>query len=138
MSPLLLDTSGWLLALAGEPDYAAALEEADPAIVPSLVLAEVDYHLRGRRRAMQRVLGEIAAGAYQLEALTIEDLARAATIDQKFSSLKLGLVDASIVALAERLDTRRLLTTDGDFASVRVGSRWNRALEFAVPLPIRR
>jgi hypothetical protein len=46
--PLLLDTGGWLYALAGEPGWAEALTLARPAIVPALVLAEVDWHLLGR------------------------------------------------------------------------------------------
>jgi hypothetical protein len=40
-------------------------------------------------------------------------------VDAKFEKLDLGLVDASIVALAERLGVSRVLTIDSDFAAVR-------------------
>src|SRR3954468_8692024 len=48
---LLLDTKAWILAIEGsENGYAEALATARPAIVPGLVLAEVDYWLKRRRR----------------------------------------------------------------------------------------
>ena len=137
-SALLLDTKAWILALEGnEERYADALAAARPAIVPGLVLAEVDYWLRSRRRVMHDVLRDIAGGAYQYEPPTVEDLDRAREIDAKFSRTGLGLVDASIAALGERLGVHRVLTTDSDFASVRVGKRWNVNFELAVAIPAR-
>jgi len=47
-------------------------------------------------------------------------------------------VDACIAALAERLGDYRVLTTDTEFVSVRVGPGWKRPLELAVPPPARR
>jgi len=38
------------------------------------------------------------------------------------------------VALAERLDVRRILTIDSDFAVVRMGKRWRKAFEVVVPV----
>ncbi len=136
--PLILDTGGWLCALAGDEGYAEALQAARPAIVPTLVLAEVDWHLRGRRSAMHRILREVEEGRYVLEAPDAKDLARAAQIDRKFASISLGLVDASVVALAERLAVYRVLTIDRDFTIVRVGRGYRRALTLAVPLPASR
>lgn len=133
-TPLLLDTGGWLRALTGDDGYAAALVAARPPIVPGLVLAELDWHLRTRRTEMHRVLDEIGAGAYVYETTTASDLARAREIDAKFKDLALGLVDASVAALAERLQIHRVLTTDRDFASIRIGRYWRTALELAVPL----
>jgi hypothetical protein len=136
--PLLLDTGGWLYALAGEDGYAQALEAARPAIVPTLVLPEVDWHLRAQRPAMQRLLREIEEGRYVLEAPDARDLARAGQIDRKFAELGLGLVDASVAALAERLGIYRVLTTDRDLTIVRVGRGYRRALILAAPLPKRK
>jgi predicted nucleic acid-binding protein len=130
---LLLDTGGWLLALAGVPAYAEALIDARPCVVPGLVLAEVDWHLRSKRAQMRRLMSDLAAGAYAYEPPTPSDLARAMQIDRKFGKLGLGLVDASIAALAERLGVYRVLTTDSDFAVLRVGTRWATALELVVP-----
>ncbi|MCI0572983.1 MAG: PIN domain-containing protein [Myxococcaceae bacterium] len=134
-SELILDTGGWLMALAGQEPYASALNEASRPIVPGLVLAEVDYHLRDRRREMRRLLEEVAAGEYAYEPPTLPDLERAREMDQKFGKLKLGLVDASIVALSERLGIHRVLTTDSAFVVVRFGPGWSRALELVVPPP---
>lgn len=134
-APLLLDTGGWLYALAGEAGYAEALQTARPAVVPSLVLAEVDFHLRRRRGDMKKLMREIERGAYIYEPASAADLSRAMQIDAKFAGLQLGLVDASIVALAERLRISRVLTIDSDFSVVRFGRSWRSALELAVPLP---
>jgi predicted nucleic acid-binding protein len=133
--PLILDTGGWLLALAGDEPYAAALEDAAPAYVPGLVLAEVDYHLRKRRKDMGRLLEEIRQGHYTYEAPSLSDLKRASEFDKKFTSVGLGLVDATVAALAERLTIHRILTTDSDFYAIRIGPRWNKALELVVPPP---
>jgi len=133
--PLILDTGGWLCALAGDEAYARALKEARPAIVPGLVLAEVDWHLRKRRADMGRLLKEVTQGAYAYEAVTLDDVARAAQVDKKFADLGVGIVDASIVALAERLGVRRILTIDADFSALRMGRRWSKAFELAVALP---
>lgn len=132
---LILDTGGWLLALAGVTPYALALREASRAFVPGLVLAEVDYHLRRRRPALRRILSDLDGGAYAYEPASLADLVRAVEIDRKFASLALGLVDASVAALAERLGVLRVLTADSDFIAVRVGARWDRALELVVPPP---
>ena len=134
----MLDTGGWLHALAGIEPYATALGQARPAVVPGLVLAEVDWHLRHHRSDMHRLLSEIAAGAYVYEPATAADIARAKEIDRKFHDLELGLVDASIAALAERLDVYDLLTTDRDFVAVRMGRGWRKAMALAVPLTGRR
>ena len=129
-----ISVEGLLWAPAGDEAYAKALKDARPAIVPSLVLAEVDWHLRKRREDMARLLKELTQGVYAYEAVTLEDVERAAQVDKKFADLGLGVVDASIVALAERLDVRRILTIDADFAAVRMGKRWRRAFELAVPI----
>lgn len=134
-APLLLDTGGWLHALAGDAPWADAVEEAGELVVPGLVLAEVDYHLRRQRRAMHRLVQDVAAGVYRYEPPTPEDLARARELDAKFKKLDLGLVDASVVALAERLGVVRVLTIDSDFAAVRFGDRYQLAFELACPLP---
>src|SRR3954467_5713792 len=138
-SALLLDTKGWMLADEGSDEpYAEALAAARPAIIPGLVLAEAAYWLQARRKVMHDLLRDIASGAYEYEPPTVEDLRRAREIDARFSGGRLGLVDASIAALGERLGVHRVLTTDSDFVPLRVGKRWNVSFELAVPLPVRR
>lgn len=82
---------------------------------------------------MWRLLERLETDGYVLEPLGSADLVRARQIDRKFSSVKLGLVDASIVALAERIGVDRVLTSDSDLAVVRYGPKWNRALRLVVP-----
>ena len=128
-SALILDTGGWLAALGGEEPHAEALEDATTLIVPGLVLAELDYFLRDQRRDMHRVLSELSSGTYSYEPPTAEDLVRARELDRKFASTDLGLVDATVAALAERLNVLRILTVDSDFSVVRIGKHYRQALE---------
>lgn len=137
--PLVADTGGLLRALArtpeGEasfPQYEAALRAASRVIVPGLVLAEVDYFLREDRRAMRRLVAEIfdPGTRYEYELPLPSDLARALVVDAKFKNLEMGLVDGTVVAVAERRQAYRILTTDRrDFGAVRVGPRFDRALD---------
>ena len=49
------------------------------------------------------------------------DIRNKAEIDRRYADLRLGLVDASLVALAEQLGVRRIATRDvRDFAAVRL------------------
>jgi len=116
-APALLCDTGALLDYlsARAPDHAAFREAIDSArarYVPGLVLAEVDYFLRNERKAMAVLMDDLARGAFTYAAPTLGTLARAMEIDQQYADLELGLVDASIVALAEELGIRRLATRD--------------------------
>ena len=80
---------------------------------------------------MRRLVAELLdpATTYELEALLPNDLVRALEIDAKFAQLRLGLVDGTVAAIAERRRIYRVLTTDRrDFVALRVGARWDRAL----------
>ena len=123
---LICDTSAILEYLVrGAPDhrsFRAAIDAARARYIPGLVLAEVDHFLRNERKAMRAFLADLAAGAFTYAAPTSDQLARAAEIDARFSDLELGLVDASIVVLAEDLDLRRIATRDvRHFSTVRLG-----------------
>lgn len=101
----------------------AALEhERDQIVIPSVVLGEIDYLLRVRlgSKALLQFLADLDAGAFVLEAVTSEDLNRCVVLLSKYADLDLGLCDASVVAVAERLGTNRILTVDErDFRAVR-------------------
>lgn len=47
-----------------------------------------------------------------IETVTLEDLGRSLEILQAYADLNIGLVDAAVVALAERLGISKLLTAD--------------------------
>ena len=137
--PLIADTGGLLQSLAHAadgrpsfPEYERALTSASLVIVPGLVLAEVDYFLRGNRPAMRKLVAEIfdPATRYEYEPPLPSDIARALELDAKFKSLDLGLVDGTVAATAERRQVYRILTTDRrDFSAIRLGPRLVRALE---------
>lgn len=116
---ILLDTSGLLAAIDGaQRDHEAAaraLRGAQPPLVLSpFVLAELDYLLATRVgvRAELALLGEVGRGAYQLAPFGASDVTAAAVVIDQYADVELGLADASIVVLADRHDTRDLLTLD--------------------------
>lgn len=137
--PIVADTGGLLRALArtrdGQasfPEYERILASASLIIVPGLILAEVDYFLRQNRVAMRKLVAEIfdPATRYEYELPLPSDIVRALELDARFAQLSLGLVDGTVVAVAERRHVYRVLTTDRrDFGAVRVGPRLTRALE---------
>jgi predicted nucleic acid-binding protein len=124
--PALLCDTGAILdyLVAGAPDHRAfrqAIEGARTRYVPGLVLAEVDYFLRERRPAMRAFMADLGAGAFTYAPPTASILARAMEIDRQYADLGLGLVDGSIVALAEELGITRLATRDvRHFGAVRL------------------
>jgi uncharacterized protein len=116
---ILLDTSGLLAAIdASQRDHsvaAAALRGAPaPRSLSPFVLAELDYLLTTRvsEAAAKRLLREVADGAYQLETFGADDVGAAIAVLDRYPGLALGLADASLVVLADRYDTRDILTLD--------------------------
>ena len=137
--PIIADTGGLLRALASTPegrpsfpDYEAILRAATLVIVPGLILAEVDYFLREQRPAMRKLVAEIfdPETRYDYEPPIPADIVRALELDARFKELKLGLVDGTVAAVAERRRVYRVLTTDRrDLGAIRVGPRLTLALE---------
>ncbi len=122
---LICDTGALLAYLVkGAPDHQRfrhAIDRARTRYVPGLVLAEVDYFLRDERPAMKAFMDDLARGAFTYAAPSLDQLARAMDIDWRYDDLGLGLVDASVVVLAEDLGIRRLATRDvRHFAAVRL------------------
>lgn len=115
--PALICDTGALLdyLVAAAPDHRAFREAIDGArarYVPGLVLAELDYFLRGQRVAMRAFMADLGRGAFTYAAPTPTHLERAMAVDRQYADLGLGLVDASVVALAEDLGVVRLATRD--------------------------
>lgn len=123
--PLLVDT-GVLYALADRRDawherVRRYLETTPQALLaPVTVLPEVAYLLRHRigAKAERAFVASIAKGEVAVEGLTVRDWARTEALMSVYDIL--GLVDASVVAIAERLKLSTLATTDRrDFTIVR-------------------
>ena len=83
-------------------------------VVPWAVLPEVDYLLGTRvgSRARMLFLQDVASGAFAVEWGGDRDLDRAAQLDSQYESLQIGLVDAAVMAVAERLRARAIATLD--------------------------
>ena len=96
--------------------------EGGDLVVPAAVSAEVDYLIRrrGSATAARAFLRDVAAGRFRVEGLTADEHGTAARLDEQYADLDLGLADLSVVILAHRFRTRRLLTFDErDFRAVK-------------------
>lgn len=116
---IVLDTSGLLAWIDSSQRRHAEVAHAmaaisGPYLLSPFVLAELDYLLATRvgGEAEQALLGEVARGAFQLEGFSSADVGQALAVVERYQNLGLGLADASLVVLAHRYRTRRVLTLD--------------------------
>jgi predicted nucleic acid-binding protein len=116
---LVLDT-GPLYAALDRDDAAHSacrrlLETAhEPLVVPSPVLVEVDYwiHERLHPGVLVALLDDIADGGYRVEDLKAEDYRRVRELCDRYADSDIGFVDASVVAIVERLNEPKVATLD--------------------------
>lgn len=114
---LVLDTSV-VLAAAHRKDRhhhrcRALIDEAEEQLVlPSPTLCEIDYWLRKRvgAGAMLAILDSIEDGAVVVADLVDEDYERVHEILDRYEQV--GFVDASVLAICERLGEPKLATLD--------------------------
>ena len=100
---------------------AAFEDEPDAWVLPWAILPEVDHIVVSRlgAAAARAFRSDLAEGAFLVEWGVPADLARAAALDARYADLRLGLVDAVVMAVAERLGARAIATLDlRDFGSV--------------------
>lgn len=116
---LILDAAPLVaLADAREPHLEALLKTRDgeegSLVLPAPVAAEVDYLLGVRfgEAARRAFLSDLAARRYDVACLEAGDYRTVAELDARYADLGLGLADCSILVLAERYETRRLLSFD--------------------------
>ena len=115
----LVDT-GCFLALADsdEQHHEAVrihvLSTSESLVVPITVLPEVDYMLERRlgQHAALAVLQSVVKAEIQLAQVTVRDVERCVELMERYADAPIGFVDASIVAVAERLGIARILTLD--------------------------
>ena len=83
-------------------------------ILPWAILAEVDYLVGAHvgTKAHEAWLDDLASGAFQVEWGTEADLTRAREIARRHRALRIGLVDAVVMAVAERLQVKAVATLD--------------------------
>jgi predicted nucleic acid-binding protein len=89
-------------------------DEPGALIIPAPVSAEIDYMLRLRlgAQAARAFLADLADGRFQIDGLTREEHRLVLSLHDRYADLDLGLADLSVVVLAHRHRTRRLLTFD--------------------------
>jgi hypothetical protein len=116
---IVVDTSGLFAALdadsrAHEAARAVLVAERDPPLLSPFVLAELDYLIAARLGPVAAVglLEDVAAGAYALASFAASEVGAVTTVLRRYDDLALGLADASLVVLAERHGTERVLTLD--------------------------
>ncbi len=117
---MIVADTGALIALFDRSDRhhdeVRLLYEADPDawVLPWAILPEVDYltatHLG--QRAQDLWLADLASGAFSVEWGRPEDLVAAERLCRRYKALRIGLVDAVVIAVAERLRAPAIATVD--------------------------
>lgn len=124
----LLD-SGFLYATIDEQDndHKRVVElfptlAREQVILPTIVLVEVTYLLLSRRghKKMKLFIDMLYKSPFKFVCISKQDTQRISQLLDKYSDLELDFVDASITALAERLNIKEILTVDQrDFRVIR-------------------
>lgn len=117
--------TGFLFAVLDEDDdfhddCLVAYEFEDNALLPVMILPEIAYLIKRelRTEVLIAFLRKIAEGKFNLAQTTEDDFERAAEILEQYDDNNIDLVDAVIVAMAERLKIKRILTVDRRHFSV--------------------
>jgi predicted nucleic acid-binding protein len=126
--PVILVDTGPLYAAADKDDdwhlrTVRFLENSrDDFLIPVTVLPEATYLLAAHLgpEAERKLVQSIVNGEMSVEELTLQDLRRTLELLRRYEDAEIGFVDATVVAIAERLKIRSILTTDRrDFSLVR-------------------
>lgn len=123
---IVADTSAVLALLDRSARDHAAIRDAYELrpgewILPWAILPELDYIVAARlgtavAAALRR---DLAGGRFMVEWGSLADLRRAEELNANYRSLRLGLVDGLVMAVAERLRARAIATLDlRDFGAV--------------------
>lgn len=123
----MVDTNVWLAAADRRSDRHRACVELLAAHASELaslvpVIAETSWLILDRHgpAAHQQFLGLIGAGHLNAVDLTRDDWARSIDLCHTYRDMRLDLMDASIIAVAERLNVTTIATMNHrDFAIVR-------------------
>ncbi|MDQ2813086.1 MAG: PIN domain-containing protein [Actinomycetota bacterium] len=117
---MLLCDTGVLLAAGNVKDHAHRaclnlLRQAEgPLLVPSPVLGEIGYLLQSRVGPQAEVafLRSFGGDGFHVTELQGPDLQRMAELVETYIDLPLGIVDAAVIAIAERLRLTEVATLD--------------------------
>lgn len=124
---IIVDTS-FLVSLINprEQHHDACVQVAgslhQPLAIPVTVLPEVTYLIARHisHRTMRRFVNQLRNPQWHIENMSTADLPRAHQILQQYKDAELDFVDATITAIAERLNISTVLTLDKrDFQLIR-------------------
>ena len=124
----LIVDAGALYAQANRSDPAhqavvAVLDSEPGALVTCEAAAQEADYLIGARLGVDvelAFLGDLASGTYEVACLDLAERRSVADVAERYRDLQLGLADATLVVLAARLHTVRLLTlNERHFRAVR-------------------
>lgn len=124
---VVVDTSVlYALTDRTEADHAACVAavaaEPDAVIVPQSVLPEICYLISSRLGPDTELafLRGLSASEWRIAPMTDADMARSMDLLETYRAADIGFVDASVIAVAERLGVVRIYTLDRrDFGIVR-------------------
>ena len=114
----IVDTGPLVAAAIEVGDVAHACREAlrrasRPFIVPAPVTSEVDHLFRRHRDAAHSFVADIRAGRFLVECLEPGDYDTVLGLMRRYADLTPGIADLSLIVLAHRYGTRRIMTIDG-------------------------
>jgi predicted nucleic acid-binding protein len=116
---LIIDAGGlYAQADADEPRHASVAEilrtERETLVTTELAVAEADYLILERLGVDVELafIEDLAAGSFVVECLSRDELQTARDVAERYRDLRLGLADASLVVLAQRYASTRILTFD--------------------------
>ncbi|WP_019812170.1 type II toxin-antitoxin system VapC family toxin [Saccharomonospora halophila] len=116
---IVVDTGGVLASRdEAHPEHATVARllrnNNENLLLSPFVLAECDYMLATRLGdgAAREFLDDVANGAFQLVEYDAGDVATALGLIDRYRDLSLGITDASLVVIAARYETTRILSFD--------------------------
>ena len=127
MQRILIDSSGIVAFMdrrsrAYEAVASVINSSRNEIVIPASIVPEASYVISSRlgHAALRIFISDLVVTSPHIEDLTIADYTRIAEILNAYADLRLDFADASILALAERLDIRHVLTLDRrDFSVLR-------------------
>jgi uncharacterized protein len=104
-----------------------AVEELDaPLVTAEAVIAEACYLVRDIKGAQDAILENVERHIFAIPFRLEESVKSIRVLMKKYANVPMDFADACLVAMADELDTARILTLDEDFRVY----RWRRTRRF--------
>jgi uncharacterized protein len=128
LTPVLLDAGVIVAMLDRSETYHSVCAEivrkiTAPLVTCEAVIAESCYLLRGVAGAAEAILGNVAAGTFQIPFRLSGVAPQIQAIFRRYKDREVDFADACLIHLATQLHTPDILTLDGDFQVYRWGAK---------------